>query len=260
MVLFQVMCWTLSRGCILTLQFPLHIPPLGGSRNSLLLPLQGMSTKSVLNVCLKSLFYFCSWRVVFHDLTLPWTRVWRSCGAVLLLGHHLCLCHVHTGGYRNIPGQFAEMLFCGYTVTHIYMLIYNLLILHSVVSHMYVIHLTLLYSICSNWPFVIYFFSEISGPPGSYLSCHRPPWDWQCHAKQHASLRVYLPQPDGCGGFCWSEICQQAGVSFPHLCYYFYCLDLCGGNQIHDSSTRIPVSLQICLGICLYTKLSDTVR
>lgn len=54
---------------------------------------------------------------------------------------------------------------------------------------------------------LFFFSSEISGPPGGHISRHGPPWERQCHAEQHASLRHYLPQPDGCGGFCRSEIC-----------------------------------------------------
>lgn len=106
---------------------------------------------------------------------------------------------------------------------------------------------------------VLFFFSsEISGPPGGHLSCHRLPWKWQCHAEQYASLRFYLPQPDGGSGFCRSQICQQAGLSFPGLCHYLNCLHLCRGIKIHDSSPRIPVSLQdrfARINMCLNRKL-----
>lgn len=85
--------------------------------------------------------------------------------------------------------------------------------------------------------------SEISAPSGGHLPRHRPPWERQCHAEQHACLRFFMPQLDGCGGFCGSQICQQAGLPFPGLRHYLNCLYLCWSIKILDPSTRISVSL-----------------
>lgn len=97
---------------------------------------------------------------------------------------------------------------------------------------------------CDNSPVVFLLSPEISSPPGSHLSRHRPPREWQCHAEQHASVWLYLPQSDGSGSFCRSEVCQQVGFSFPGLRHYLNCLHLCWSDQIYDTSTWISVSLQ----------------
>lgn len=165
--------------------------------------------------------FFCSWRFIFHDLTFTGSWVWRSCRALLLFGHHICFCHVHPGGYRNLLGQKTDFI-----VDQIFM---------SGLKY------SRLYSI-TNVKYLICFPSEIFGAPGCHISRHRPTRDWQCHAEQHARLRFNLPQSDGCGSFCRSEVCQQAGLSFPHLCHYIYRLHLCRSIQIYDSSTGIPVS------------------
>lgn len=98
--------------CFSKWHFLLCILPLGGSRNSLLCLIRVAQTLWLcrcVSVC-KSLFCCCSWRVILHDFTLPGTRVWGGCGTVLLLGHHLCLCHVHPGCNWNLPGQLPKRI------------------------------------------------------------------------------------------------------------------------------------------------------
>lgn len=58
-----------------------------------------------------SMIYFsllcCSWGIILHDLTFSGSWVWRSRWTLLLFGHHVCFCHVHPGGHRNLLGQFT---------------------------------------------------------------------------------------------------------------------------------------------------------
>lgn len=66
-----------------------------------------------------------SWGSLLHDLTLTWSWIWRSCGTVFLFGHYLCFCHVHTGGHRNLLGQFAKMIFSCCIQAHICIVKYS---------------------------------------------------------------------------------------------------------------------------------------
>lgn len=51
----------------------------------------------------------CSWRLILHDLSRAGAWVWRSCGTLLLSGHHLCCCHVYLGSHWNLPGKFSAL-------------------------------------------------------------------------------------------------------------------------------------------------------
>lgn len=44
-------------------------------------------------------FFCCSWGLLFHDLPLAGTRIWRGCWPVLLPGNNICSGYVHPGGH-----------------------------------------------------------------------------------------------------------------------------------------------------------------
>lgn len=84
--------------------------------------------------------------------------------------------------------------------------------------------------------------TEVSAPPSRYISHHGPPGVRRRHVEQHASVWLHLPQSNGTGGFCRSEICQQVGLPLPRLRHYLHCVHLRRSDQVHDSPTRISVS------------------
>ena len=47
----------------------------------------------------------CSWRIVFHDISQPWSGVWWSSGDPVLLGKHIRDVTVHPGSHRDTFGE-----------------------------------------------------------------------------------------------------------------------------------------------------------